>query len=326
MIIQNLYNSLKSFKLKNSNKTICFVLLLFCVVYTNLAQDSIPHTVSLSEKNNTAFQEYFFKALAEKGINHYQKAIENLEECNLLIPNNKAVLFELSKNYFYLHKNFEAILFANQALEKDPDNLWILTHLVAIYKDDKNYTDAIKIQQKIAAKHPKKKQELVLLYLQNEDYISAKKTLQELENAKLLTPRLRNIKNKLTKPAKALVIKEPLKQNHTDLVKQFENDKSFVVLQKLLTKLDTEKSPDLLKYSQQGVNLFPAQPLVYLMNGKALNNQKQYKKAIEALQNGIDFVIENPQMQNLFYVEMANAYEGLGNPKEAEKYRRKVKK
>ncbi len=327
MIIQNLYkNIIGNWKLEVNKKillSLCLLLFSFCAV----SQDSIPANVPVTEKKNLEFQEFFFKALSEKAIRNYQKAIDNLEECNTLIPNNKAVLFELSKNYLLLNKPFEALEYGNLALKKDPENLWVLEHLVATHKKDRNYSDAIKLQEKIAKTHPKKKQDLVFLHLQNRDYVSAKKTLNELENEKLLSARLRRIKATLEKPKTVKKTKELPKTNpqNLDLVKQFESDKSFNSLKLLLEKLDSENASELTKYSQNGIGLFPAQPFVYLMNGKALNKQKQYKKALESLQNGIDFVIDDPKTEAIFYTEMANAYQGLGKTKEADKFRKKAK-
>jgi len=93
--------------------------------FLSFSQDSIPAVVSIDEKQQIAFQESFFKALSEKSINHYKKAIGYLENCNTLLPNNTAVLFELSKNYYELHKTFEAAEFAKQALKNDAENVWI---------------------------------------------------------------------------------------------------------------------------------------------------------------------------------------------------------
>ncbi len=328
MIIQNLHKIYRNKKQEARSKTFLSLFFILLSLFSVVAQDSIPAKSSVSEQKNLAFQKFFFKALSEKAIRNYQKAIENLEEANLLIPNNKAVLFEFSKNYYTLNKFFEALEYGNKALEKDAENLWILEHLVKVYKQDRNYTDAIKTQSKIAKNHPKKKQKLVFLYLQNLDFVSAKRTLKELEKAKLLTSRLRRIKEKLYKKNTKIV---PIKKTRKTVKKstlraQFKNDKSFVSLKKLFKKLTLEKSKDLLTYSEQGLRLFPAQPLVYLMNGKALNNQKSYKKALESLQNGFDFVIDDTKMEVNFYSEIAIAYQGLGNTKEADKFLKKAKK
>ena len=57
------------------------------------AQDSIALPKDLNEEKELKFQQYFFKALAEKSIRNFQKAIENLESCNQIIPNDVAVFF-----------------------------------------------------------------------------------------------------------------------------------------------------------------------------------------------------------------------------------------
>lgn len=61
------------------------------------SQDSIPKineiTEEIIEENTIKFQEYFFKSLSEKSIKNYQIAIQNLEECNAIFPNDKAVFF-----------------------------------------------------------------------------------------------------------------------------------------------------------------------------------------------------------------------------------------
>ena len=47
-----------------------------------------------------------------------------------LKPKHVSVLFEMSKNYLMLKKFFEAEEFAKQALAIEPDNYWILEHLL----------------------------------------------------------------------------------------------------------------------------------------------------------------------------------------------------
>ena len=61
------------------------------------------------------------------------------------------------------------------------------------------------------------------------------------------------------------------------------------------------------------------------MNGKALNTLNKYQEALETLQNGIDFVIDDKKLSAKFYIELGNAYQGLGNKKEADKYFKKAK-
>ncbi len=306
---------------------VVFTIFIFSTLFSFLlnAQDSIVLASNIEEKKNIDFEEKFFNAITQKAINNYQKAIENLEECNALIPNDKAILFEFSKNYFFLNKLPEALEYGNQALLKDPENIWLLEHLVSIYKKDRNFNKAIDIQKKIGDKNPQKKGALVYLYLQNSDRKSAKKVLKELSDDKLLTPRLRSLSKQLYRKKEKPKATRNLTNSNNGLRQLFEEKKSFPLLTKLLTKLDKENHKDLLVYSEKGISLFPAQPMVYLMNGKALNKEKKHKKAIESLQNGIDFVIDNNLLEKQFYSEIVKAYKALGDSKNVNKYQRKIK-
>lgn len=325
MIIQNLHKKNSSNILKIKTGILLVLILLSCPVFS---QDSITFPDSVSEKENLEFQEHFFAAITQKAINNYQKAIENLEECNVIIPYNASVLFELSKNYLKLNKTPQALAYIEEALSIDSHNIWLLEHAVTVHRKQRNYTDAIVIQKIIAEKQPKKKREIVYLHLQNNDTKSAKEILSELAAAKMLNARLRRIQKRLTllknientgKERKIIA-----NNNKGSFKAQYEKNKSFDLLKKLLQQLDEENNTELLSYSNQGLQLFPAQPLVYLMNGKAHNKNKAYKKAIENLQNGIDFVIDNIKMEKSFYTELVNAYKGLGDLKNATKYQKKL--
>ncbi len=303
-----------------------FLLGLMLSPFLSFSQDSISDVVSSDEKNSIKFQEYFFKALSEKSINHYKKAIENLEECNQIIPKNIAVLFELSKNYYYLNSTFEAVEFAKKALQIEPKNSWILEHLVTVYKRQQNFKDAIIIQQKIIQIYPKKKGQLVFLYIQDRNISKAKKLLQQMEDENFLSARLQRIKKSFEeiKEVKKEKHQEKASDNFSNLEKEFASNKSFTILQKILKNSKKNNLVALLKYSKIGLTLFPAQPYVYLMNGKALNLKKHYKEALETLQNGIDFVIDNKKLKAKFYLEMAVSYKMLGKMKQAIKYKKKV--
>lgn len=325
MIIQNLHKK-KKHRVKEAKRF--FFLSLFFVLssfFSLKAQDSIPTPEDVSEKDNIEFQENFFKALSNKAIFNYQKAIQFLEKCNELEPNNKSVLFELSKNYLKLGRNIEALEYIKLALKKDSENIWLLEHQVYILRKIAAFDEAILVQEKIAEKYPKKKQLLVFLHLQNRDVSAAKRVLLELKKARLLNSRLVAIQEKLdyNQPNKN---KEKNKIVSTDLRVNFEKEKSFNNLKLLLDKLSLNNHNDLLKYSEQGLALFPAQPIVYFMNGKALNNKSQYKKAIQSLQNGIDFVIDNNEIEAKFYLEIARAYQGLNDAKKVKSYKSKAAK
>jgi len=90
--------------------------------------------------------------------------------------------------------------------------------------------------------------------------------------------------------------------------------------------LQENKIEDALKNSQKALSLFPAQPIFYLQQAKAQNKNNQAKEAIESLEFGLDYLIDNPKMEAEFYTEMAKGYEVLKDKKNQEKYLQKAKK
>lgn len=297
---------------------------LFFILFSlkTVSQDSIPEQKDLTEEAELKFQQYFFKALSQKSIGNYSKAIENLEDCNQILQENTAVFFEFSKNYLALNKTLLAKEYINRALVKKPDNIWMLKHLVEIYVKERNYSKAIDVQQKVIAQNPKEKEYLVRLFLYNREYKKAVDLMNALEKDKALSTSLKMLKQSL-EARKNIGVKTESPNDVSTLKKSFENEKSYKTLEKIL-KLSNDNINDLLKYSKLGIELYPSQSFVYLINGKTLNMQKEYKNALLILQNGIDFVIED-NMEIDFYKEIAKAYNGLGNIDQENKYIKKAK-
>jgi len=298
-----------------------FSLLFFLISQKSYTQDSLSVATDFTEEKELKFQQFFFNALSQKSIGNYQKAIENLESCNQILPNNKSVFFEFSKNYLYLNNTLLAKEYISRAIIQDSKNIWMQKHLVKVFEKENNFFEAIKIQQKIIVLNPKENKNLVLLYLKNRDYIKALSFIKTLEEDNLLSLDLKKIKERLEKNNYSETQKVKVSK---DIYKRFETEKTYTVLKQIL--LATKDKPRLLlKYSKEGIALFPAQPFVYLINGSTLNVNRDFKKALEILQNGIDFVIEDA-MEALFYKEIALAYKGLNNKVEERRYMEKYKK
>ena len=332
VITQRLYKIEEKYFIKTITKifkNFGYGLLFFISITAVYTQDSIPVSKDKKDKFNEDFHEFFFQAITNKAINNYQKAINNLDACNKLVPNNVTILFELSKNYYKLKKYIESIAYAKEALIVEPKNTWVLEHMVAAQKGNSNFKSAISYQKKLIRITPEKKQDLVFLYMQYDQIDSAKLVLNELKSTKRLTPRLRRIHKKLDRYQKSEIKNndipnKKINQDNVTLELQFKNNKSFTNLKQLLNKLDKKNDPKLLEYSDKGITLFPAQPFVYLMNAKALNKMKRHKKAVLSLKNGIDFVIDNPALEHQYYNEFVISYQGLGDIKNEGKYRKKL--
>lgn len=286
-------------------------------------------TVNIKEEKNLEFQTYFFEALKQTAIKNYGKAIEQLEKCNQLDSSSVAVNFEFSKNYLLLKKYFEASIFIENALEKEPQNIYLLSHKVAVYKAQQMFDLAIEVQKKIVKMKPIYNDELVLLYIQNQNFEEAKNLITEIEENGLKTTKINGYKDYLLKLAEISKVEiqpeNDLKNNDIETLKiSFAKSQDYTVLNEILVKeLNSEMFDFLYVDSKDGLDLFPAQPFLYKMNAIALNKLEKYNEAIIVLTIGIDFVVDDNEMEADFYEQFSIAYEKLGNKSEALKYKQK---
>ncbi|WP_341216387.1 tetratricopeptide repeat protein [uncultured Wocania sp.] len=445
-------------------KQICILFLLFGMVFfpqENYAQ------VDFNKKPDDdlgdvddKFQEFFYEALKQKGIENYDRSVEVLLKC-IEIDNSVSVLyFELGKNYIKL-KNFGAAEDAfKDAIKKEPDNEWFLDELYGFYAEQNDYDKAIKTVKQLVKYHPDYKEDLASLYVRTKNYNEALKILDELDlefgisvardmlrnqiyeatgrkkdQIKNLESRVENNpdkesnylalifrysenneKNKAFETAKELLKINPnsqmvhlalykfylddnntenaiesmkivLKSNQikpdaklkvlsdfvnfvrnnpeyeadlvevTSLVGDSNNSKTLVELgQYYLKNGDKIKAlkyyedalalevdnfqvlrnvlllyVDLKKYnlasekSKNALEKYPSQPIFYLINGVALNALNQSKKAVEILESGLDFIIDDTKMEADFYNQLSKAYTLLNNTAKAKTFSDKAK-
>ena len=88
----------------------------------------------------------------------------------------------------------------------------------------------------------------------------------------------------------------------------------------LLFQINFEKYEAAAKLSAEGLEIFPAQALLYLINGVANNGLKKSDPAIESLETGLDFIFEDPHMESDFYAQLSIAYTTKGDLKKAKIY------
>ncbi|GGK30931.1 cytochrome c biosynthesis protein [Yeosuana aromativorans] len=407
-----------------------------------------------------AFQESFFEALKQKGIENYDRSVTALLKCIELDDSQAVLYYELGKDYIQL-KNFGAAEDAlKTAVNKDPDNEWYMNALYNLYRVENDLDKALKTLKDLAGHHPSYRQDLVELYITTKKYNDALKLLDELDAQKGISPQrdyLRNqiyaatgkkkeqIKNleqridnnpdnesnylaliyrysennekeKAYETAKELLKINPnsqlvhlalykfyLDDNDTekaiesmkivikspqikpeaklkvlsDFVKfvgdhpEYEPDlveattlvqdpnvaKSITeIAQHYLTQGDKEKA---LKYFEQALALepenfsilrttlllnldlkhyklvldksnealqkYPAQPILYLLNGVALNELQKPNEAIDILEAGLDYIIDDPKMESDVYNQLSISYTMLNNTAKAQSFSAKAK-
>jgi tetratricopeptide (TPR) repeat protein len=406
------------------------------------------------------FQELFYEALKQKGIENYDRSVDALLKCIKLDNSVPVLYFELGKNYMKL-KNFGAAEDAlKKAVSKEPDNEWFLDALYGFYMEQNEFGKAIKTVKQLVKFHSDYKENLAALYVKTKEYKDALKILDALDaefgvsverdfmrnqiyeatgrkkdQIKNLEARVEdnpdketnylqlifrysenNEKDKAFETAQELlkvnpnsqlvhlalykfylddnnaekaiesmkiVVKSPeikpeaklkvltdfvhfvgshpeyesdlveattmvsdsnnsktlielgqyylAKNNKPKALEYFESAlkidaENFNVLRNvLLLYIDLQKFNLAEKKSLEVIQKYPAQPLFYLINGVALNQLNQPQKAVDVLETGLDFIVDDNKMEIDFYNQLSISYSLLSNTAKAKTFSDKVK-
>lgn len=73
-------------------------------------------------------------------------------------------------------------------------------------------------------------------------------------------------------------------------------------------------------FAEQNLQLFPNQPQLYYYAGLSSNQIKNFKKAKDQLEMGLDFIIDDVPLQTNFYIQLGEAATGLNDIKNKELY------
>ncbi len=103
-----------------------------------------------------------------------------------------------------------------------------------------------------------------------------------------------------------------------------DSDNYKLVKQTLRLQLDLNQFEKAKNLSDRSLEVFPSQPELYLLNGKANNKLQQWDDAIESLETGLDFLLDNPKIEIQFYNQLIEAYSKKGNIKKAKQFRQKI--
>lgn len=101
-------------------------------------------------------------------------------------------------------------------------------------------------------------------------------------------------------------------------------DNFSLIKNTLLLQIDVKEYEKAVSLSRSSLEIFPAQPLLYLLNGVANNQLGNSDIAIENLLTGVDFVFEEPKMERDFYDQLRIGYTAKGDTKKAELFSQKA--
>ena len=106
---------------------------------------------------------------------------------------------------------------------------------------------------------------------------------------------------------------------NTKKTKNSSNSNKFEML------LNQHKYKELIKLTEKKLEDNPDDAKLYLWTATAYKNLKKWNKAIEYLDMGIDFAMDNKSLLKKYYQTYAEVYRLSGKTKKADKYLKKIK-
>ncbi len=289
--------------------------------------DAINVIDELTEEfGNDSYRNELRKRISAK-ITNPDNQISRLE--NKIKENPKSEQNYLNLIYVYSQNKQEKKAFeiAKRLLDKKPKSELVHLALYKFYLSDNNSKEGIK-SMKIALKSDKidtaSKYKIIndfLLFLDtNPQYESQLteivKILSSGDNSAKVLTELGHYYYKKDQKEQALNFYERgIKSNVAD----------YALLKRmLLLQLDLKRYEKAEVGSELALEIYPAQPIFYLVNGVALIHLDKAEQSLEILNSGIDYVIEDQKMESDFYMQISAAYQKLGNTNKATEFKEKA--
>ncbi len=313
-------------RIEKSLRIILFIAIVLLLSKETLAQES-PKTIQEEESAEVFLEEYtdefqdtFFEALKQKGIQNYDRAINLLLKCKQLQPDDIAIDHELAKVYFLDKKYIPARQYAIEALIIEPENYWFLSNLAAI--SEKQGVPFENLENTIPFDNESLQFNLAKYYYERGRYQEVKDILAELkmnQERSLLLQKTNDSLNKLNVEATVTGVE-------TKIVTEKEPNNPVEILSDTLEKLLAENdSKNLEQKATEALENYPLQPDFYFYKGVALIRNNKNKDGIALLEEGLDYLFDNPSLADRFYQELADAHQALGNSSKANEYLSKIK-
>lgn len=254
--------------------------------------------------------------------------IENLEDRVESNPDKEANYLALIYRYSESGDKDKAFETAKTLLKINPESQLVHLALYKFYLDDNNADKAVASMKKVlnGTKTPpdakfKVLTDFIRFVGKNPDYeddlLEATSLFSETDNGKTNVEIAQYYLQKGNK-------QQALKYYETAL--QYERDNFGVIRNVLLLYIDLKEYQRAADKSAEAIDKYPAQPVLYLVSGVSLNSLDKPEKAIEVLNEGIDYIIDDNKMLSDFYKQLSTAYSKTNNNSKAEQFAKKANK
>jgi tetratricopeptide (TPR) repeat protein len=100
---------------------------------------------------------------------------------------------------------------------------------------------------------------------------------------------------------------------------------NFTIIKNLgLLYLETNQFETAALFTNNQMELYPSQPILYLVNGTANKQLDHLDMAIETLSMGLDYIYDNKKLQHDFYRQLSTTFQLQGNIEASETFTKKA--
>ena len=253
--------------------------------------------------------------------------IKNLEKRVDNNPEKEATYLELIYRYSENNEKEKAFETAKELLKINPNSQLVHLALYKFYLEDNEADKAIE-SMKIVIQSPQIKPEAKLKVLSDFVAFVGKNPQYEpaLVEATILVGDTKNAET-LVEIAQYYLTqgKKEKALHYYEEALSLERHNFSVLRNILLLHIDLMQYETAVEKSKKALDSYPSQPIIYLINGVALNKLKRANEATNILEIGLDYIIDDTKMVIDFYNQLSTAYTMLNNETKAKTFRDKVK-
>lgn len=278
-----------------------------------------------SSKLTRTMEFYKLRLLETNKLAKPQK--EQLEDAIKKNPKVEQNYIDLIVFYTNLNQEEKAFEVAKQLEKEIPSSDWAHVSLVKFLLNNNDGENASKSMFKVLEND---RMDLKIKHrVFNEFLIFAVKNSTYLKEIDKAIPYFDNDKeiNVAKEVAKFFWKKNDLEKTAYYFEKGLKKNSDDIDAMKLYLEVLIQKQDFLLvtKKSEEYLESFPTQSGFYFYAGLGYNQLKEYKKAKNNLENGLDFVVENPSLEANFYKQLIISCENLNDNAKKQVYTNKLK-
>jgi len=253
--------------------------------------------------------------------------IENLETRVDNNPDEESNYLSLIYRYSENNNKEKAFETAKKLLENKPNSQLVHLALYKFYLEENNTEQAL-VSMKIVIKSPQINPDAKMMVLSDFVKFVGENPEYEQDLVEATSFALDDTNDKsyielaqyyLTKGDKTKALE------YYDEALKIDSENYSVLKNVLLLEIDLEHFEAAVTKSENALLKYPSQPLLYLLNGVAKNKLGKYKQAIEALETGLDYVIDDTKMEGDFYKQLSLSHNALNNTSKAKLFSEKAK-